>query len=185
MTQQFPPARFPLDPCPDDFMQTAKLGWNLVANLPVSVNRAFELVTDANLEREWFPNYKNARWSAEPGVGVEREYELSYMRIIERFTIWEPGSRFQFWVSSCSLPILQRFAEDYRFLERSPRETGLYWSIRYEPRRELRALRPMLSPLFAKDFRLAIRRIEALAVRDSLKKHDRNVEPNRSHGAAP
>jgi ribosome-associated toxin RatA of RatAB toxin-antitoxin module len=157
------PARFALNPCPANFLETAKWGWDLTARLPVTTEQAFDLVTDSALERDWFPNFRSARWASHPGVGATREYRLTYMRIVEEFTIWEHGQRVQFWVSSSSLPMLHRFLEDYRFNAVAPDETQVDWRIRYEPRRELRALRPILAPVFARDFRVAIRRLEALA----------------------
>ena len=159
------PARYMLRACPDDFLETAHHGWNLEARLPVSALRAFDLVTTR--AREWFPGSQGIRWSSRgPGPGAQREYCLSYMRVVERFTVWEPGRHLRIWISSASLPLLERYCEDYRFLDRSPSDTLVVWRVRYEPRRNLRPLRPLLSPLFARDFRLAARRLEAIAAKD-------------------
>lgn len=166
MTTVIHPSRFKLQSCPALFLETASLGWDFSASLPVSAQRAFELVTDAKYECEWFPNFHSIRWSGAPAAGAKREYRLTYMRIVENVTVWEPGRHFQFWVSSCSLPLLQRFTEDYLFVSNTPESTQLHWRIRYEPRREIRLLHPLIAPFFARDFRLAVTRLEAVANRD-------------------
>ena len=61
--------------------------------------------------------------------------------------------------------MLQRFMEDYHFVATASQSTQLIWRIRYEPRREIRLLQPMIAPFFARDFRVAVTRLEALAKR--------------------
>ncbi|MCB9615889.1 MAG: hypothetical protein H6722_25930 [Sandaracinus sp.] len=123
----------------------------------------FECIASGEHEKHWFPDFAGLRWHDTPGVGATRTYRLSYMRIVEHFTRWEPGKALEFWVSECSLPLLDQFAESYAIRPLNHELTELTWHVGYEPRRALCALHPILRPIFARDFATASRQLGAYA----------------------
>ncbi|HEY0711866.1 MAG TPA: SRPBCC family protein [Polyangia bacterium] len=146
-----------LAPCPPDFAETARFHFDNEAVLTGTPAEVFDVVASIEHEANWFPDFKEARWlNAEGGgVGAERDYRLTYMRLHEHFTIWDRGVHLQFWVSGCSLPLIHRFLEDYTFTPLANGKTKLRWRVAYEPPALLRPLHPLLRPLFARDFRRA------------------------------
>jgi hypothetical protein len=146
-----------LVPCPVDFAETARFCFDNEAILSGTPAEVFDVVSAIEHEAKWFPDFKQARWltSQSGGVGADRDYRLTYMRLLEHFTIWERGVRMQFWVSECSLPLLRHFLEDYHLTPTRDGRTHLRWRVAYEPLPLLRPLHPLLRPLFARDFRHA------------------------------
>jgi hypothetical protein len=146
-----------LAPCPDDFAETARFHFDNEAIVSGTPAEVFDVVASIEHEANWFPDFKEARWltTEAGGVGADRDYRLTYMRLLEHFTIWERGSRLRFWVSECSLPLIRRFLEDYHFAPTGDGKTRFRWRVAYEPLPLLRPLHPLLRPLFARDFRRA------------------------------
>jgi hypothetical protein len=159
-----PESWYRMQECAPDWIDKAPFLYQHTIRLPFDPERAFDLVVDPRFEAEWFPNFRSARWHGTPGVGAVREYQLSYLRLIERFTIWRRGERFSFWVSSSSLPLTRRFQEDYVFRADG---TGaiVNWRVGYEPDEFLRPLHPILRPFFAQDFRTAADQLTKLGAR--------------------
>jgi hypothetical protein len=150
------PMRFLLQPCTPDFSRTAPFYFehDFCVRLPPEI--VFDFIAQGS-DETWFPNFKSCRWiSAErEGVGSIREFRLSYMRLLEHFSVWQRGERLAFWVSECSLPLMTKFMEDYRFERLADGSTRLLWRSCYTPNPWIRFLHPLLRPFFARDFRKA------------------------------
>lgn len=148
---------FRLSNCPPDFVDTAPARFEMRADLAGTPEQVFEVVSSIEHEAHWFPDFKQAHWASDgpPGAGATRDYRLSYLRLIEQFTVWKPGEHLVFWVSACSLPLVSRFLEDYRFHPNSQGGTHMYWRVAYQPLTAVRPLHPLIRPLFARDFRKA------------------------------
>lgn len=160
-------ARFPLVPCDDAFFDDPPFHWTFEDEVAGSPARVFDVLTRAELERFWFPKFKDSRWRGVPGAGVKRDYHLTYMHIVEHFVVFEPGVRLRFYVTSSSLPLLHRFGETYDLTPAGPGRSRLRWQIAYEPHRAMRWAHPVLRPLFASDFRAAMRQLCAFLARDA------------------
>jgi len=147
---------FRLKPCPPDFVDSAPAHFDNQAVVCGTPEQVFDVVTAIEHEGAWFPDFKQAHWTAgPPGPGATRDYRLTYLRLIEHFAIWQRGKHLAFWVSGASLPLVTRFVEDYRFTPTADGRTHLRWRVAYQPSFFLRPLHPMLRPLFARDFRRA------------------------------
>lgn len=146
-----------LQPCPPGFVDTARFRFVNEAVLAGTPEQVFEVVSSIEHEAHWFPDFKEARWltPGPPGVGAVRDYRLTYMRLLEHFTVWAPGERLSFWVAECSLPLVRRFLEDYRFTATASGDTHVRWTVAYQPAAVMRPLHPALRPHFARDFRRA------------------------------
>jgi hypothetical protein len=154
---------FRLSPCPTGFVDTAPARFEMQADLAGTPEQVFEVVSSIEHEAKWFPDFKQARWVGEgpPGVGATRDYRLSYLRLTEHFNVWKPGEHLAFWVSACSLPLLSRFMEDYRFRPNFAGGTHLNWRVLYQPLGVLRPLHPVIRPFFARDFDKAMTNLVA------------------------
>lgn len=151
---------FRLASCPPDFAVRPPFSFDHRLTLAGTPEQVFDVVTSVEHESQWFPDFREAHWLAEPGVGAVRDYRLAYMRLLEHFTVWEPGRRLEFWVSQWSIPMLRRFLESYRFEPRGSSHTEMFWRIAYQPLWYLRPLHPIVRPMFARDFRKAARQLE-------------------------
>jgi len=162
-----------LQPCPDDFLDTARFRFENEAILAGSPEKVFDVVASIEHEANWFPDFKDARWREPgvPGAGAIRDYRLTYLTLVEHFTVWEPGERLTFWVSDCSLPLLRRFLENYEFSAVADGTTRLRWTVAYDPLGFVRPLHPLLRPHFSRDFRRATANLVAYC--------------RRLHGAEP
>lgn len=157
--------RFKLAPCDETFFEAPPFGWDFDFEVAGSCQRVFAVLTEGNLEREWFPNFVSSTWLGEAGPGVEREFCMTYMRIIEHFVEYEPGSRLRFYLTSATLPLLKRFAEEYELTALGPQRTRIRWRIGYEPHPFMAWAHPVLRPHFDKDFNTAVKRLTAYLAR--------------------
>ncbi|MEZ4239040.1 MAG: SRPBCC family protein [Myxococcota bacterium] len=155
-----------LSPCDDAFLADPPHAFDhdLVLDLPP--DRAFDLISSIEHERDWFPDFAEARWLAPAGPGARRDYRLTWLRLVEEFSVWVPGERMTFWVSEMSLPLAVQFAEDYRLSPGpAPHQTRLRWRVAYAPHPWLRPVHPLVRPWFVRDFRHAADALVAHAAR--------------------
>lgn len=154
---------FSLLPCAAEFREQAPFGWSFVIPSRRSAADTFALVVDPAMEGKWFPNFHSCHWEAQAGgVGARRLYSLTYAKLVEEVSVWDPGRQFQFWISSSTLPFIKRFLEDYLFEENENGGCTLHWRICYEVRPLWRPTHPVLRPLYTRDFTAAAQNLEAL-----------------------
>lgn len=160
---------FKLKSCEESFLETARV--RIRNELPTRATpaRVFEIITTSDLESEWFPDFVSAEWlTPEPhGVGSLRLYRLKYMRILERFKVWEPGKKLVFELEECSLPIITRFMEHYEITPAADGGSLLVWQVSYQPNPWLAIFYPLVHPMFAADFAKAARQLGALLDREA------------------
>jgi len=155
---------FHLNPCEPSFTQESRFRFVNQIAVAAKPQQIFEVISDGKLEAEWFPDFKSCEWLTAPphGVGSIRRYKLTYMTIIEHFTVWEPGQRLVFFLSECSLPLMTRFMEDYTITPLEDGTARLTWQVSYSPTWWLRPLHPILRPYFKHDFSRASANLERL-----------------------
>jgi hypothetical protein len=155
---------FRLNPCEPSFSQEASFRFVNEITVATKPEKVFEVISDGKLEAEWFPDFKSCEWltPAPHGVGSIRRYKLTYMTIIERFTVWQSGQRLVFFLSECSLPLMTRFMEDYTITPMEDGTTRLTWQVSYSPTWWLRPIHPILRPYFKRDFSRAAANLELL-----------------------
>lgn len=147
---------FKLKKCDISFLRDAPFRFVNSAKFKAESDAVFEVVSNEEHEKHWFPDYAEAYWTtpAPHSVGSTRVYKLSYMTLVEEFIVWERPEQWAFWVSECSLPLVRRFMEHYR-ISKTPEGSELEWQVCYEPNPWLRPLHPLLRPFFDRDFRKA------------------------------
>jgi hypothetical protein len=134
--------RFALQPCDEQFLDTAPTRYAAVMEVPLPADRVWaDLVSDETLR--WCRAISRVTWtSSRPfGVGTTRNVRLPLGALVldERYFRWEDGRRKSFCTVNASLPLFRRFAEDYLLEETSPTTSRLTWTIAAEP---LPAARP-------------------------------------------
>ena len=147
-----------LDRCDETFVIEAPR--RFVNHVSTSLNPevVFDVVSNMlGLEQEWFPGSVLMTWKTPPpyGVGSVREHQLTYMRCVEDFLVWERGRRLVLRLTECSLPMLSTYLEDYRLTRRIDGGTDLTWEVCYRPLPIVAILHPIIRPIFARDFRNA------------------------------
>lgn len=158
-----PLVRFSLSNAGASELEAASHSFEHQVSCPLSPRQAFDYVAEIKNDAQWFPDFVDADWeTAVPhGVGSTRWFRSKLLWLRERIVIWNPGEQFAFIGLQTTLPLVRRFAEDYRF---TPTATGgcvITWRILYSPRPIFRPLHPILRPLFAKMFTEAARALEA------------------------
>ena len=152
---------FRLHPPPDGFVSAPPFSFDHDLLLAGRPDQVFDVLVNIEHEARWFPDFREAEWLEPPGVGAVRDYRLTYMRLLEIFTVWQPGLALEFWVSAWSIPMLRHFMESYRFDPAGANRTRLRWRVAYQPPWYLRPLHPIVRPLFARDFRTAAHQLMA------------------------
>ena len=137
---------------------TSKYRFENRAVVPGDPDEVFELLVDAELEKEWFPDYVGAEWLTSQGLGAVRDYHLTYMSIREHFTVWDPGQRLVFYLSSCTLPFTSCFMEDWQLEADGAGRTRVRWTVHFTPHWLVFPIQPLLIWYFTRDFRTAMRR---------------------------
>jgi hypothetical protein len=143
--------------CDPDYVHVAKNIKRFDLILPATPLEVFAVVAGKD-EEIWFPNFKHTRWmsdGAQQCVGARREYAVAGLTMMENFTLWEPGKRLSFYMSSMSIPYCSRFMELYEITPRSAEETALTWRICFEPSIWFRPVFPLVRHFFEQDFERA------------------------------
>lgn len=132
--------------------------------VPAPPRDVFDIVTRPETLSSWMPDYRGARWTTSPpvGVGSVREVQLTTIAVHEKVLVWEPGERFVFTIVRASVPILKRMVEDFRF-EPNKAGTRVRWTIAYQPKLLASALEPILAPRFARMFEKSATRLTHMA----------------------
>ncbi len=154
------------------YVEQAPFRFENVVEIAAPASTVFDVIVDGDQEGNWFPDFESCRWTSEAphGVGSTREYALSYMRLSEEFLVWERPRHVVFRVTRMSLPLATAFLEDYRLdpAGADGRSTRLTWNVCYSPNPFLRALHPLLRPLFRRDFARAAAALKAYVERTTV-----------------
>jgi hypothetical protein len=128
--------RFTLQPADETFFQLAPSREATTFEIPRPAAEVWaELTRDNTLD--WCRMLTGATWtSPRPfGVGTTRTIGVAggALRIDEQFFRWEEGRRKSFFVTSASLPVFKRFAEDYLVEETGPAACRFTWVVASQP----------------------------------------------------
>jgi len=161
--------RFTLEPHDDGALEQATHAFAYRVPSPLGPAATFAFLSEIASDAEWFPDFVDGAWeSAAPhGVGSTRWFRSDLLWLRERFVAWTPGERFAFIGTETTLPLMRRFAEDYRFTPTPSGGTEVTWRILYTPRAVFRPLHPLLRPVFAKMFQEAATAMEAALAREA------------------
>lgn len=109
----------PLTTTDDEFFTSAPISNTIRVDVPVPVDRLWDLLTADDALVSWSPAVTKAEWSGEPrGVGTIREVTIAGVASVrERFYRWDVNERLTFTVIAANRPGIRRFAEDYRLSE--------------------------------------------------------------------
>lgn len=120
----------PLTPTDDAFLESAPIKATVHADVPVPVDRLWELITADDALTSWSPAVTKSVWSGEPrGVGTIREVTIGgVVTVRERFYRWNVNERATFTVLAANRPGIKRFAEDY-VLSETPTGSALAWTV--------------------------------------------------------
>lgn len=112
-----------------------------------------QLTSDASIAA-WGPATKDVNWtSPRPfGVGTTREVvALGGATMRERFSRWDEGSRHSFAAYESTLPLFNRFAEDY-IVEADGADTLFTWVVAIEPKGALALPFKVIAPAMKAGF---------------------------------
>jgi hypothetical protein len=131
--------RFELEPCDEGFLAAAPKRYVGTFDIPKPAAEVWtELTRDGALD--YCRMLRGANWtSPRPfGVGTTREMKVQpgLLVVDETFFIWDDGPatrRKAFYVTSTSLPMFRRLAEDYVVEETGPATCRFTWTIAGEP----------------------------------------------------
>ncbi len=143
--------------CEPGYVDVAKNVKRFDLVVPASPREVFEVVAGKD-EEIWFPNFKSMRWldpERKQCVGARREYAVHGLTMVENFTVWEPGERLCFYMSSMSIPYCSRFMEHYEMAPRADGRTALTWRICFESSAWFRPAFAIVRHYFEQDFERA------------------------------
>lgn len=145
-----------LEPADADFFDSAPHVFTYQKRFAAPPERVWESLTSDESIAAWSPAIKEVTWtSARPfGVGTTREVALPIgPRMRERYFRWDEGRRHSFAVYESSLPLFNRFAEDY-LVEPDGADTRFTWMVAIEPKGALafpfKVLAPVLKAAFGR-----------------------------------
>lgn len=137
-----------------------------VVEIDASPERVFDLFATGERQTEWFADFVGCRWTSTALEGVEstREIELKMLKVLERFLVWERGSRLTFSIDAITLPIVDQMLEDLRF-EPGPsgKGTRLIWHVHYTPAKFMMPFHPAARAVFESMFRKSAEGVKRFA----------------------
>ncbi|GFG54185.1 MxaD family protein [Mycolicibacterium agri] len=139
---------YPLQPADADFFESAPHVFTYQKRFAAPPAQVWEQLTSDASIAAWGPAVKELSWtSPRPfGVGTTREVvALGGARMRERYFRWEDGSRHSFACYESSLPLFNRFAEDY-LIEPDGADTLFTWVVAIEPKRAAALAVKLLAP---------------------------------------
>jgi uncharacterized protein YndB with AHSA1/START domain len=136
------------------FTETSPFKLENQAIIHASPERIFEIFVTGEGQREWFQDFRDARWtsSAPHGVGSTREIELALLTVKERFLAWEPGKRLTFAITAITIPIVTAMVEDMQLSRLDEKRTRLTWRVHYRPAFAFRLVHPVARSIFGRMF---------------------------------
>jgi hypothetical protein len=147
---------YPLEPVDAEFLASAPHVFRYQKRFAATPGQVWEsLTSDASLAA-WGSAVKEVTWtSPRPfGVGTTREVvPTGGPRVRERYFRWDEGRNHSFYVYEATLPLFNRFAEDY-LVEPDGGDTLFTWTMALEPKGALalpvKVLGPLLKPAFGR-----------------------------------
>jgi hypothetical protein len=140
----------PLKAADASFFLDAPIVQRFPVRLSVPPERVWESLASERSMWDWGLGVKRLTWtSPRPfGVGTTREVVLPFgaMAVREKFFRWDEGKGYSFYVAEANRPLMERFAEDY-VIEPDGDGSVFTWTIALEPRRALRPVMRVASPL--------------------------------------
>jgi uncharacterized protein YndB with AHSA1/START domain len=129
--------------------------------------RVFEIITNGDVQHEWFKDFVACRWTSAPphGVGSTREVELKTLTVKERFLAWDPGKRMSFCIYASTLPLISEMLEDLQLEPTSDGGTLFRWTAHYTPTLAMRLVHPIARVVFGGMFRASIEGLKRYAER--------------------
>ncbi len=144
----------PLEPADADFFDSAPHVFTYRKRFAAPPERVWEQLTSDESIAAWGPATKEVTWtSSRPfGVGTTREVApRGFGRVRERYFRWDEGRRHSFAVYESTLPLFNRFAEDY-IVEPDGADTRFTWMVAIEPKGALAVPFKVLAPVLKAAF---------------------------------
>jgi hypothetical protein len=133
------------------------------AELDASPEQVFAIWADIDQWPRWFSDILRGQWFTPPphGVGAEREVVLKTLSVKERFLAWEPGRRYAFTMTACTLPLAWSIVEDYQLEPLPGGRSRLVWEVRFDLRWYFVPMSPVILAVFGRMFRNATAGLQA------------------------
>jgi hypothetical protein len=118
-----------------DFLETAPYKIVTETTMEASCKEVFEILGDETLWPEWFDEMQKVTWTTPlpRAVGTQRVVELTSVRALEHFVVWEDDRRFAFRFVETNRPLFGAFMEDYLLEERGEDRCVLVWKAAWKP----------------------------------------------------
>lgn len=147
---------YSLSPADADFLTSAPHVFRYQKHYAATPERVWESLTSDESMAAWGPSIKSVTWtSPRPfGVGTTRDVAaLGGSTVRERYFRWDEGRQNSFYVYESTLPLFNRFAEDY-IVEADGDQTRFTWVVAIEPKNAMslpvKVLAPLLKAVFGR-----------------------------------
>lgn len=129
-----------------DFLETAPYQIVTETVLEAPREEVFALLGDESLWPEWFSEMQKITWTTPlpRAVGTQRIVELTSVRALEYFLIWEENERFAFRFVETNRPLFGAFMEDYLLEDRGEDRSALIWKAAWKPTLVTRLAAPIV-----------------------------------------
>jgi uncharacterized protein YndB with AHSA1/START domain len=125
------------------------------AELDAPPERVFDVWADIDEWPKWFSDIRKGTWDTPPphGAHSRREVVLNLLSVREQFLAWDPGRRYAFTMTACTLPLAHSIVEDYQLEALPGGRSRLVWEVRFDLRLPFVPLSPVVRFVFGKMFR--------------------------------